>query len=350
MTASLSFSGDEPDVTSINVSTFAKNPFLSRIFVDYLIHRLRDPIRAVALAAECTTQHGFGDWWWKNRLGRAYYLLGLYADAEAQFRSAVATNPNVDSRLELAKLYIRIDQPTRAVDELESGHAQFPLESRFPLGLARVCDLMGNSARARETWKQVLERDQASVEAVASLGASTYYDDQPETAELFYVYLRKLGVANCAVLNNLAIASMGAGDYQNVGPAIVAAISLATTPDEKADIWYNISHIGIIAGDMTLAEQALLIATSLSLKSAEAFNNLGLLELKKKNVQKSLVAFRAATEANPQMHEPWFNLALVYQRIGQLQEAFRAAKEAVKLYPAFTEARDLLNTLEQQLK
>jgi tetratricopeptide repeat protein 8 len=344
------FSGDEPDVTSINVSNFAKNPFLSRILVDYMLHRLRDPIRAVALAAECTSQHGFRDWWWKNRLGRAYYLLGLYADAEAQLKSSIGTSANIDSRLELAKLYVRIDQPAKATAELEAGAQQFPLDVRFPLGLARVWDQLGNTIKARETWKAVLERDQASVEALASLGASTYYDDQPETAELFYMYLRKLGIANAAVLNNLAITAMGGGDYANVGPAIVAALSLATSPEEKADIWYNISHIALTAGELRLAAQSLLIATSLSLKSAEAFNNLGLLELKNRNIQKSIAAFKAATDANPEMHEPWFNLALVYERMGQLQEAFHAAKQAVRLYPGFTDAVDLLEGIEQQLK
>jgi tetratricopeptide repeat protein 8 len=65
-----------------------------------------------------------------------------------------------------------------------------------------------------------------------------------------------------------------------------------------------VSHIALTAGELGLADQALLIATSMSLKSAEAFNNLGLLELKKRNIQKSIAAFKAATEADPEMHEP----------------------------------------------
>jgi tetratricopeptide repeat protein 8 len=310
---------------------------------------LRDPVRAVALAAECTTQHGFNDWWWKNRLGRAYYLLGMFSDAESQFKSAISTSLNVESRLELAKLYVRYDQPLKALAELEAGFDQFPRECRFLLGQARISDLMGNSVRARELWRKVLEIDQANVEAVASLGAVTFYEDQPETAEVFYCYLRKLGIANASVLNNIAISQLAWGDYGTVGPAIVAALSLSTSQEDRADIWYNISHIGMTAGELHLAEQALLIATSLSLKNGEAFNNLGLLELKKRNTQKSLAAFRAATEANPQMHEPWFNLALVYQRMGQLQEAFYAAKEAVRLFPLFTEAVELLESIEHEL-
>ncbi|OHT05808.1 TPR Domain containing protein [Tritrichomonas foetus] len=349
-TASLAFSGDEPDVTSMNVAKFSRNPFLSRILVDYLIHRLRDPIRAVTLAADCTKVHGFDDWWWKNRLGRSYYLLGLFPEAEQQFRSSLTTSPNIESRLELSKLYVRIDQPVKAMAELDNGLEQFPREYRFMLSQARLSDQLGNTIKAREIWRNVLKIDQASIEAIANLGAVTYYEDQPETASIFYSYLRRLGIVNSAVMNNIAMTALGAGDYSSVGPAIVAALSLATDSDEKAQIWYNISHIALTAGDLNLAHQALLISTALSLNCAEAFNNLGLLELRRRNTQKSLAAFRAATEANPEIHEPWFNMALVYQRVGQLQEAYIAASEAVKLFPLFVEANELLHTLEQQMK
>ena len=349
-TASLAFSGDEPDVTSINIDKFAKNPFLSRILVDYLLQRLRDPIRAIQLSADCTKICGFDDWWWKNRLGVSYYLLGLNPEAEAQFRSSLSNSVGIESRLELAKLYVKLDQPMKALSELSTGFEQFPQEIRFLLAKGRIHDLLGESNTARDTWRQVLQIDQACVEAAANLGAATFYEDQPETASRFFTYLRKLGIVNTSVLNNIAISLMSAGSLSSVGPAIVASLSLATNDEERSDVWYNISHIAINAGDLNLAQQALLIATSFSSNNGEAFNNLGLLELKKKNIQKALAAFRSATEANPEMHEPWFNIALLYQRIGQLQEAYLAAEQAVRLYPTFTEAVDLMNSISSQLK
>ena len=349
-TASLSFTGDEPDVTSINIATFARNPFLSRILVDYLLHRLRDPAHAVSLAAECTKVHGFDDWVWKNRLGRAYYLLGLLPEAEAQFRSSIATRPNIESRLELAKLFIRLDQPVKALSELSEGIEQFPNELSFLLAQARLTDLLGDSIKARELWRSVLKMDQANIEAIASIGAVTFYEDQPETSSKFFNYLRQLGLINTAVLNNIAITALESNDYFNVGRAIIAALSAAKNSEEKSDVWYNISHIALTAGEPTLAKQSLMISTALNNKNAEAFNNLGLLELKSKNLQKSLASFKAATEANPNLHEPWFNLALIYEKIGQTQEAYYAAKEAVTLFPMFTEGVEVLERISQQLK
>jgi tetratricopeptide repeat protein 8 len=44
--------------------------------------------KALELAAYATGEAGFTDWWWKERLGKAYYQLGLLRDAEQQFASA----------------------------------------------------------------------------------------------------------------------------------------------------------------------------------------------------------------------------------------------------------------------
>jgi hypothetical protein len=30
----------------------------------------------------------YQDWWWKERLGKGYYMLGLFRDAEKQFKSS----------------------------------------------------------------------------------------------------------------------------------------------------------------------------------------------------------------------------------------------------------------------
>ena len=195
-TASLAFNGEEPDITSINIEKFAKNPFLARILIDYLLQRLRDPIRAVQLSASCTKLAGFDDWWWKNRLGRAYYQLGLYPEAEAQFKSSLYTAYNIESRLELAKLYLRIDQPNKAISELQTGYEQFPHEIKFLLAQAQLCESIGDIPKARDLWRKVLQIDQASIEAIASIGASSFYEDQPETSFKFYSYLRKLGIVS----------------------------------------------------------------------------------------------------------------------------------------------------------
>ena len=44
--------------------------------------------KVLELAGHATAEAGFADWWWKERLGKAYYQLGLLRDAEKQLASA----------------------------------------------------------------------------------------------------------------------------------------------------------------------------------------------------------------------------------------------------------------------
>ena len=52
-----------------------------------------------------------------------------------------------------------------------------------------------------------------------------------------------------------------------------------------ADLWYNVGNVAIGIGDLGLAYQAFKIAVSNNPNHAEAFNNLGLLELRKGGVE-----------------------------------------------------------------
>ena len=51
---------------------------------DYLLYTLNNPRKALELAAEATRVVEYKDWWWKARLGKCYYKLGMYRDAEKQ--------------------------------------------------------------------------------------------------------------------------------------------------------------------------------------------------------------------------------------------------------------------------
>ena len=64
--------------------------------------------------------------------------LGMYRDAEKQFKSAIADQPMIDSFLYLAKVYIRLDQPLAAIDVYRQGLVKFPQDVSLLLGQARV--------------------------------------------------------------------------------------------------------------------------------------------------------------------------------------------------------------------
>ena len=57
------------------------------------------------------------------------------------------------------------------------------------------------------------------------------------------------------------------------------ALSLAMNDMQSADVWYNLGHVALGVGDTSLAYQCFRLALVHNNDSAEAYNNLGVLEM-----------------------------------------------------------------------
>ena len=77
--------------------------------------------------------------WWKARLGKAYYQLGLFRDAEKQFKSSLRDQDMVVTSLELAKCYLRLDQPTAALACYKEAQERHPTDTSLLL-VGRISD------------------------------------------------------------------------------------------------------------------------------------------------------------------------------------------------------------------
>ena len=143
-TASLAMDPDRRsiDTTRLNLARLAMRPPLAIAIAEYLLYHEVSPRRALDLAAECTNRAGFKDWWWKLVIGRCYYklgekfihffahahgdmtslspliLLGLYREAERQFKSSIKDQDMVVTHLDLCKVYLRLDIPQTALKHL----------------------------------------------------------------------------------------------------------------------------------------------------------------------------------------------------------------------------------------
>ena len=82
------------DLDKLDLRKYAQRPALARALCDYCLYCDRNPRIAVELASLATVNHEFQDWWWKERLGKGYYQLGLLRDAEKQVRPASWAFPN----------------------------------------------------------------------------------------------------------------------------------------------------------------------------------------------------------------------------------------------------------------
>uniref|UniRef100_A0A8D2ZTB3 Tetratricopeptide repeat protein 8 n=1 Tax=Scophthalmus maximus TaxID=52904 RepID=A0A8D2ZTB3_SCOMX len=359
-TASMLTNPDGPfiNLSRLNLAKYSKKPNMSRVRQTVTCKENdKNPCffltcgiflpQALDLAAQATEHAQFKDWWWKVQLGKCYYRLGLYREAEKQFRSALNHQEVVDTFLYLAKVYQRLDQPITALNLFKQGLDHFPGEVTLLTGIARIHEEMNNISSATEYYKDVLKQDNTHVEAIACIGSNHFYTDQPEIALRFYRRLLQMGVYNCQLYNNLGLCCFYAQQYDMTLSSFERALTLANNDEEQADVWYNIGHVGVGIGDLTLAYQCFKLALAFNNDHAEAYNNLAVLELRKGRIEQSKAFLQTAASLAPHMYEPHFNLSILSEKIGDLQSSYTAAQKSEDAFPEHVDTQQLLKQPRQ---
>ena len=139
-------------------------------------------------------------------------------------------------------------------------------------------------------YKEVLNSDGTNIEAVANIATNYFYNDQPEVALKFYRRLMQMGIYNSEIFNNIGLCCFYAQQYDMIIACFERALSLANSDQQLADIWYNLGHVAIGVGDSSLAYQCFRLCLVYNNDCAEAYNNLGILELT--HERNDLVDFR----------------------------------------------------------
>ncbi|XP_053459169.1 tetratricopeptide repeat protein 8 isoform X2 [Nycticebus coucang] len=320
---------------------------LGTALFEYIFHHENDIKTALDLAALSTEHSQYKDWWWKVQIGKCYYRLGMYREAEKQFKSALKQQEMVDTFLYLAKVYISLDQPVTALNLYKQGLDKFPGEVTLLCGIARIYEEMNNIPSATEYYKEVLKQDNTHVEAIACIGSNHFYSDQPEVALRFYRRLLQMGVYNCQLFNNLGLCCFYAQQYDMTLTSFERALSLAENEEETADVWYNLGHVAVGIGDTNLAHQCFRLALVNNNHHAEAYNNLAVLEMRKGHVEQARALLQTASSLAPHMYEPHFNFATVSDKIGDLQRSYVAAQKSEAAFPDHVDTQHLIKQLKQ---
>ncbi|OQR90039.1 sporangia induced TRP protein [Achlya hypogyna] len=350
-TASMQNQGDmgvfiNPD--RLDMKRYAARAPIAKVLVDYLLYHDHNPKKALELAAEATVAADYKDWWWKARLGKCYYQLGLLRDAEKQFESSLRSQEMVITYLELCKVYMKLDQPNTALEYYKRASAKFPGDVHVLVGMARIHDMLNDVDNSVDVYKKVLEVDPANIEAIACLASNNFYNDHPEVALRYYRRLLQMDVNNTELWCNIGLCCFYASQYDMTLSCFERALAMASD-DNMADVWYNIGQVAIGIGDLGLAYQAFKIAVSVDANHAESYNNLGVLELRKGNVEQARANFQLADNLANFMFEPSYNRALLAYKIGDFQDAYTKVTKALQVYPDHADSMELKRQLEQFL-
>lgn len=326
----------------------AKKQWRAKVLMDFCVYHESNFKKALELAAEATKQAEFQDWWWKARLGKSYYQLGLFRDTLRQFESAQKQQEMIITYLELAKTHLRLDQPRLAIQTYKKGLVTFPEDISLKIGIARVYDMLHDVDSAVEAYKEILRADSSNSEAVASLASHHFYNDQPEIALRFFRRLLQIGVQSTELWNNIALCCFYSAQYDMTISCFEKALTLAQD-DNMADVWYNIGQMAIGIGDTNLANQAFKIALAADHAHAESFNNLAILQLREGNADVATSYFEIAGKQAPHMFEPFYNNAVLAMRQGNCQKAINYVHRALEVFPDHVDSLNLLEKLNLEL-
>ena len=362
-TASMLSSGaDGPfiNLARLNLSNYASNVTLAKPLFEYILMHENDIRSACDLAREACKHQCNQDWWWKLQLGKCCYKLGLLREAEEHLKASVTyKGTNVDPHLWLGRVYLKMDQPLSAMQVYQRAVDKFPEE--LTIALARVKEALNEMDEAVKLYRQVLLIDPVCIEAIACIATHHFYTDQPEVALRYYRRILQINVSSCEVYNNLALSCYYSQQFDLTISCFERALMFSDSDETTADIWYNISHMSLGAGDLELASQCLHLAIFANNGHAEAYNNLGVLEASKTmhccgkaspassqiNLMNARLYFQSASRNGGHLYEPFFNLALLEEECGNYQESYEKVKEALKLYPSFYSANEILKRLKR---
>jgi len=389
------------NLDQLDYRKYAQRPSLAKVLCDYAYYVEHNPKKAIELCALATEHAQFQDWWWKTRLGKGYYQLQMFREAEQQYRSSIRDQDMVVTNLELAKIFVRLDQPKTALEVYGRAHEEFPGEVSLMLGMARIYDALNDTPEGVKLYQKVLHFEASNPEALACLAANQFYSDQPELALRYYRRLLHMGLGSTELWNNIGLSCYLAGQYDMCLTCFERALKMGDD-DNSADVWYNIGQLAIGIGDQGLAYQAAKIAVSIDNRHAESFNNLAVFELKKGNIEQARSGFMSAETLNPMGFESFYNhgdlphlsptpalctspfsplgtfctshspppfahlcsryhpprhahcpsakmsAALLTYKLGEFQEAFELANKTLQIFPTHTETKELLRLLKHK--
>ena len=335
------------NIERLEFTRLVRRTAMAKAICDYLIYHERNVTRALELCAEATKEACFKDWWWKCRLAKCYYRLGLYRDSERQLLSSLRDQNMTTTVLELAKVYLRLDQPNTALKALQKAVEEAPTEPRLQLGIARIHEMMYALGPSVVFYQRVLMLDASNVEGLACLAANYFYSHQPELSLRYYRRLLQMGVSGPEIWNNLGLCCFYSSQFDLALGCFDRALQLA---DDTADVWYNIGHVGIGIGDIDMAYQSFKISLSLDRGHAESLCNLGILELQKSRIESAQAIFLNAQETAPHLFQPYFNGALLAYKLGNFQGAFAMVSKALEINQGHNSSAELQKILARHFQ
>lgn len=122
-----------------------------------------------------------------------------------------------------------------------------PFDVVYRLEQARIHEAMSQQEDALQLYRLAAKLQPINVEALASIAVGYFYDNNPEMSLMYYRRILSLGVHTSELYCNIALCCLYGGQIDLVLPCFQRALLMATQPEQKADIWYNLSFVAVVS-------------------------------------------------------------------------------------------------------
>ncbi|XP_037903977.1 tetratricopeptide repeat protein 8 isoform X2 [Hermetia illucens] len=306
----------------LNPTIYAEKKTIIKPLFKFLYYHEGDPQKAYSLCeAVADVQKQKVDWWWEQQRGRCLIAMHQSKKAETYLKRSLSSFQHTDTYLLMCKMYLNMQQPFVALQLLESAMEKMPYEVALRTQQARIheqVDLMDESVAIYRTISMM---DPVNTEALSCLAVSYFYDAKPEMALMYYRRILSMGTTSAELYCNIALCCLYAGQMEFVLPCFQRAISMAGTSDQRADIWYNLSFVGLTTSDDALTKRCLRLCLACDAFNGAALNNLGVVTALEGLYEKAKSYFISAQSVAPDNVEVKKNLKVLEKRV------FRAKKK-----------------------
>ncbi|KAH8409589.1 hypothetical protein KR222_008968, partial [Zaprionus bogoriensis] len=248
------------------------------------------------------------DWWWQQQLGRCLLALHYPRRAEPWLQQSLAAFPHPDTYMLLSRLYQRLRQSERALLLIGQAVERHPFDVVYRLEQARIHAGMAQQEDALQLYRLAARLQPINVEALASIAVGYFYDNNPEMALMYYRRILSLGVHTPELYCNIALCCLYGGQIDLVLPCFQRALHMATQPEQRADVWYNLSFVALTSGDFKLAKRCLQLCLTSDARDGAALNNLAVLAAHSGDIMAAKSYLSAARDVLPEAGEVQANL------------------------------------------
>ncbi|XP_058826413.1 tetratricopeptide repeat protein 8 [Topomyia yanbarensis] len=299
-------------ISRLHPDKYAEKDSISKPLFQYLYYHEGEIRKAMALCdAVLSTKRSAAGWWWNTQKARCLITTGSPREAEQFLRTALNELYHPDTVLLLARIYIKIDQPTAALEICKSALEKLPNDITILTQQARVLELVGNLTASVRRYRQISQLDSMNTEALACIAVSYFYGNQPETALLYYRRILSMGAHSAELYCNIGLCCLYGGQLDLVFPCFQRAIRMATSADLKPDVWYNLSFVALTTGDVHLARRCLRLCIATNGSHGPALNNMAVMVARQKQFAKAKSYLMSAKVALPNCDEILNNLEYI---------------------------------------